>query len=202
MWIVCASCATQPTAVSPSRTEATDPVGEVPSDLSIEIEVSTGRAVGARAKIEERTARFVLLPDGSLHGESDHVPQAGLRPARVRRLSREQMVDIWVALSTAGFADPTHADARGNVKLLEPQPADVLCTLEVNANGVRFSFVRHYLPGGDDELAMRRLIRSVASLAWASDEALVESAELPLRYDLGPDPYDRFAKPIVAGESK
>ena len=43
------------------------------------------------------------------------------------------------------------------------------------------------------EEAMRRVVRSIASLAWASDEALAESAELPTRYDAGPDPYARFA---------
>ena len=46
---------------------------------------------------------------------------------------------------------------------------------------------------------MRRVVRSLASLAWASDEALADSAELPVRYDLGADPYARFApRPAAA----
>jgi hypothetical protein len=173
----------------------TDPVGRVPADLWLEIDVSPGRGVEDRAKVEERAARFVLLPDGALHGESDRVPHDGLRPARVRRLSREQMVDVWTALASAGFTDAAFADTRGNVKLMEPGVGEVLATLELHADGDRFCFVRRYKPGGDEEQAMRRVIRSIASLAWSSDEALAETAELPLRYDLGSDPYARFVKP-------
>ncbi len=195
------SCSSAPKTVA-QPIDAADPVGGVPTDLWLEIDVSPGRSVEDRAKIEERRVRVVLLPDGSLHGESDRVPHNGLRPARVRRLAREQMVDVWTALRAAGFTDPALADARGNVTLLEPAPNEVLATLEIHADGIRYAFVRRYQPGGDDEQAMRRVIRSIASLAWASDEALAETAELPLRYDLGADPYARFAKPPVAGASQ
>jgi hypothetical protein len=181
---------------------AVDPVGRVPTDLWLEIDVSPGRGVDARAKIEERAARFVLLPDGALHGEADRVPHDGLRPARVRRLSREQMVDVWTTLRAAGFASAEFADITGNPKLVEPNAGEVLATLEVHADGERFAFVRRYVPGSDDQPAMRRVVRAIASLAWSSDEALAESAELPLRYDLGPDPYARFARPAPkAGEA-
>jgi hypothetical protein len=186
-----------PTFASTESTATSDPVGSVPSDLWIEVDVSPGRGVKDRAKIEERAARFVLLPDGSLHGEADRVPHDELRPARVRRLSREQMVDVWSTLRSLGFADAGFADTRGNPKLVEPAAGEVLATLEVHANGERYVFVRRYQPGGDDQPAMRRMVRSIASLAWSSDEALAETAELPLRYDLGSDPYARFAKPAV-----
>jgi hypothetical protein len=178
---------------STQRSAAEDPIGRVPGDLWIEVDVSPGRTVSDRAKVEERRARFVLLPDGSLHGESDRVPEDRMRPARVRKLSREQMADIWGLLASAGFTDSALADTRGNVKLLEPAAGEILATLEVHADGERFAFVRRYAPGGEDQPALRRAIRAIASLGWASDEALAESAELPLRYDLGPDPYARFA---------
>lgn len=179
---------------SPTRpADAADPVGRVPSDLWVEVDVSPGRTVVDRAKIEERRARFVLLPDGALHGEADRVPEDRMRPARVRKLSREQMADLWGILSNSGFTDPALADTRGNVKLLEPEAGEILATLELHANGERFAFVRRYTPGGEDQPALRRAIRAIASLGWASDEALAETAELPLRYDLGADPYARFA---------
>jgi hypothetical protein len=190
-----------PATASTGSSATSDPVGSVPSDLWIEVDVSPGRGVKDRAKIEERAARFVLLPDGSLHGEADRVPHDELRPARVRRLSREQMVDVWSTLRSLGFADAGFADTRGNPKLVEPAAGEVLATLEVHANGERFVFVRRYQPGGDDQPAMRRMVRSIASLAWSSDEALAETAELPLRYDLGSDPYARFAKPAVTPPS-
>jgi hypothetical protein len=173
--------------------EPADPIGRVPGDLWVEVDVSPGRTVVDRAKIEERRARFVLLPDGSLHGEADRVPEDRMRPARVRKLSREQMADLWGVLSNSGFTDAALADTRGNVKLLEPEAGEILATLELHANGERFAFVRRYTPGGEDQPALRRAIRAIASLGWASDEALAETAELPLRYDLGPDPYARFA---------
>ena len=172
---------------------AADPIGRVPGDLWVEVDVSPGRVVVERAKVEERRARFVLLADGSLHGETDRVPEDRVRPARVRKLSREQVADIWGTLASSGFTDPALADSRGNVKLLEPEANEILATLEVHADGERFAFVRRYAPGGDDESALRRAIRAIASLGWASDEALAETAEIPLRYDLGPDPYARFA---------
>ena len=187
-----------PVAADAVVRDAADPVGRVPTDLWLEIDVSPGRGVDARAKIEERAARFVLLPDGALHGEADRVPHDGLRPARVRRLSREQMVDVWTTLRASGFANAEFADTLGNPKLVEPNAGEVLATLEVHAAGERFAFVRRYTPGGDDQPAMRRMVRSIASLAWSSDEALAESAELPLRYDLGADPYGRFTRPGAA----
>ncbi|RLS92662.1 MAG: hypothetical protein DWI12_10785 [Planctomycetota bacterium] len=187
-------CATTP---PPATASVSDPAGRVPADLAIEINVTPGRGVGERAKVEERAARFIVFPDGSLHGESDRVPPEGLRPARVRRLAREQMVDVWLTLSAAGFVDPALADTRGNVQLIEPSAGEVLATLMVHADGKRFGFVRFYKPGGDDEQAIRSVIRSIASLAWSSDEALAETAELPIRHDLGPDPYARFTAPLT-----
>jgi hypothetical protein len=188
---------------SPARTQGEgDPIGGVPSDLWIEVDVSPGRTVSDRAKVEERRARFVLLPDGSLHGETDRVPEDGMRPARVRKLSREQMADLWGILASSGFTDPALADTRANVKLLEPTAGEILATLEVHADGERFAFVRRYTPGGEDQPALRRAIRAIASLGWASDEALAETAELPLRYDLGDDPYARFAQPAAKEEAK
>lgn len=185
---------------APDRAQsAQDPVGRVPPDLWVEVDVTPGRTVVDRARVEERRTRFVLLPDGSLHGETDRVPEDPVRPARVRKLSREQMADVWGVLASSGFTDATLADTRGNVRLIEPAANEILATLEVHADGERFAFVRRYTPGGEDEAALRRTIRAIASLGWASDEALAETAEIPLRYDLGPDPYARFAP---AGDGK
>ena len=170
-----------------------DPAGVMPSDLSLEVVVTPGARVEDRVRIEERPARFVLLPDGSLHGEADRIPPEGVRPARIRRLSREQMADVWSALESAGFSQPLLADARAAAPDAEPLADEVLVSLEVHADGARFGFLRRYRPGSDSERAIRQFVRTVAALAWASDEALAESAELPTRYDLGPDPYARFA---------
>lgn len=183
-----------------ATTGASDPTGVVPADLAIELRVVPHASVAGRAKVEERSARFVLLADGSLHGETDRLPPEGARPAWVRRLDREQMAVLWSALTAAGFSDPARADTRGNVRLTAPAGGQVLATLEVHAFGERFAFVRSYGVDDERELALRRVVRTVASLAWAADEALAESAELPMRYDAGPDPYARFAPPAGAAK--
>lgn len=190
-----AGCASAPRAAAPE-----DPAGSVPGDLTVEVAVRPGRGVEQRVKIEERPARFVLLPDGALFGEADAPPRDGVRPARARRLAREQMADVWTLLRSSGFADAALAETTSNPALLAPAAGEILATLEVCADGRRFAFVRRYKPGAEDEVAMRRVVRSLASLAWASDEVLVESAELPKRYDLGVDPYARFARPATAPE--
>jgi hypothetical protein len=181
---------------------ASDPAGTVPTDLWLELRVVPGSAVEDRVKIEERPARFVVLPDGSLHGEADRVPPDGIRPARIRRLAREQMADVWSTLTSLGFAEKSLSDVSGTPRLVEPARDEIVVTAEVHANGERLVFVRRYKPDSNDELAMRKLVRSIASLAWASDEALAESAELPLRYDLGPDPYARFTQPKAQSGGK
>ena len=170
-----------------------DPAGRLPADLAIEIAVSPGARIDNRVRVEERPARFVLLPDGSLHGATDLLPPDGVRPARVRRLAREQMADVWSALESAGFSNGSLADTQASVAGREPGANEVVISLEVQADGARFGFVRRFDPQGEGEQAIRRVVRTIAALAWASDEPLAESAELPTRYDLGPDPYARFA---------
>lgn len=192
-----AGCASPPLI---SVNAPVDPAGVMPLDLSIELAVTPGAQVADRVRIEERPCRFVLLPDGSLHGEADRLPPEGVRPARIRRLSREQMADVWGALESAGFSQAPLADARAVAPDLEPRPGEVLVALEVHADGERFAFVRRFTPESDSERAIRLFIRTIASLAWASDEALAESAELPTRYDLGADPYARFAPKPAARE--
>lgn len=194
----CQSAPARPTQAVP------DPVGEVPADLSLDLWVRLGFGVGERARIEERNVRLVLLADGTLCAATERMPPDGTRPARVRRLSREQMSELWSALRASGFAGRSTAEARGNVALLEPGNGEVLATVELHANGERLAYASRYRPDDEREAAMRKLVRSVASVAWASDEALVESAELPTRYDLGSDPYARFVPrttiPVNAGE--
>jgi len=174
-----------------------DPAAGVPSDLWLEATVRLGRGVETSARVEERAARFVLLPDGALCASTDRVGSEGrlpaARPPLVRRLAREQMSDLWSSLVAAGFTDASIADTRGNVALLQPDAGEILVTLELHARGERFAFVRRYRLGDEAEPATRRIVRAIASVAWASDEALAESAEVPQRTDLGPDPYARFA---------
>ena len=187
----CQSAPAGPAAASSST--SADPAAGVPDDLSVELSVRVGFGLGERSRIEERAVRMVLLADGTLCAASDRVPDAATRPPRVRRLGREQMTEVWSRLVAAGFTSDANAEARGNVALLEPAKGEILATLEVHAEGRRLVFARRYRPDDEREQAMRSVVRSVASLAWASDEMLVESAELPNRYDAGADPYARFA---------
>jgi hypothetical protein len=131
-------CASAPPMVANA---AVDPAGRVPSDLWLEVVVRPGRGVADHARVEERPARFVLLPDGTLHGETDRLPPAGARPARVRRLAREQMADVWNALVSAGFSGARSADDFGNVALLTPNAGE-LARLEGKAIGAGVFILR------------------------------------------------------------
>ena len=193
-----AGCRSAPTPVQDARP---DRAGAVPSDLSVDLAVRLGFGVGERPRIEERPARLVLLADGTLCGATERVPTAEVRPPRIRRLSREQLGEVWGALVASGFAAKGDPDARGNLRLLRPAAGEVLVTLEVHADGVRHLFARRFRPEDEKEAAMRTLVRQLAALAWASDEVLLESAEIPTRYDLGRDPYARFAPRGPSGDA-
>lgn len=170
-----------------------DPAGNAPEDLWVEIAVAPGRGIEGRARVEERPARFVLLPGGELFGATDALPPRGQRPARVRRLTREQVNGLWSTLSAAGFTNRSLSDGAGNAALLVPEAGEIMTTIEIHAADDRFVFVRRYRPGEQQERSVRGVVRAFALAAWASDEGLAESAEMPTRYEVGVDPYARFA---------
>lgn len=185
-----------------SAPDATDPLGALPQDFAIELAVEVGRGVDVSPRAEERAAVYVLLADGSLHAEAEIAPLKGKRPARVRRLSREQESDLWRLVVDGGFGSASTSDSLGNVWTETPSAGTILVKVRVSANGQRWCFLRQYTPATEDERAVRRLTRALASLAWMSDEPLAETAEFPMRYDLGADPYASLKSPPTIGRQR
>ncbi len=195
--IGCASTEARPSGTA-AAAAAVDPLGTLPSDFSIELAVEVGRGVEVSPRAEERAAAYILLPDGSLHAEAEIAKLKGKRPARVRRLSREQESDLWRLVVDGGFGSSANSDSRGNVWTETPSAGSILVKVRIAANGERWCFLRQYAPATDDERALRRLTRALARLAWMSDEPLAETAEFPVRYDLGADPYAAMqAQPLI-----
>ena len=195
-------CASTPPPTADLASEAeTDRLGALPRDFSIELAVEVGTGVAVSARAEERAAVYALLADGSLHAEADISQLKGKRPARVRRLSREQESDLWRLVVDGGFGESAKSDTRGNVWTEQPSAGTILVKVRVGANGERWCFLRQYAPATDDERAARRLTRALANLAWMSDEPLAETAEFPVRYDLGADPYASMQQPDLIGRA-
>ncbi len=183
-----------PDAASASATG--DALPALPDDLTIDLTILPG--VDYRdatqpdfAKSHIVQSKYILFPDGALHGDRGRTMTVLTRPARIRTLSRETLADLWGVLDAAGFTQLEETGFRGNPALLGPGPAEVLTILSVRANGVHGTFIRR---GAIDALdpAMTRVVRAIARLAWATDDPPIEAIVQPIRYDLGDDPYARY----------
>jgi hypothetical protein len=198
---------------SETATAATDPLGETPDDLTIDITILPGAdlarlantgAEGARFEAHLVQSKYILFPDGSLHGDRGRSIDVLTRPARVRALNREAMSDLWLLLRQTGFESQATASSgqgtpdaasksaagpfRGNPALLTPSPSEVLTILTVRDRGTTTTFVNGSAPDATDP-ALTRVVRAVARLAWAVDDPPLEAIVQPIRYDFGPDPY-------------
>ncbi len=196
----------QPTPPPAGPTDAAapgDPVGAVPDDLTIDVTILPGRDFSVPAEpgdegpidprlrpVETQRSRYLLFPNGSLHGDVGTSLTVLTRPGTVRTLTREQCADLWLVARQTGFAGGG-TGFEGNPAFLQPAPNQLLTIILVQANGQFTQYVVRSEVGQVDP-ASTRLVRSLARLAWSSDELPIESAVLPIRYDLGPDPYDRF----------
>ncbi len=172
-----------------------DPFGPLPSDLTIDMTILPGWELRNRSEAQLVRSKYIVFPDGSLHADNGRSITVLTRPGLVRRLSRESMSDLWLVLQQTGFAEVTAADFEGNPALLAPTNTTVLTILTVRAQGQIGTFVRR-TDGDSTDAAMTRVGRSLALLAWATDDPAAETMVMPRRYDLGPDPYARF-RPMV-----
>jgi hypothetical protein len=189
------STANAPAASEPPASAAAsvrDALPALPDDLTVDLTVLPGAAYRdatqpAFAKSHIVQSKYILFPDGALHGDRGRTMSVLTRPARVRTLSRETVTDLWGLLDSAGFTSLEETGFRGNPALLAPGPSEVLTVLSVRANGIQGTFIRR---GAIDALdpAMTRVVRAIARLAWATDDPPMEALVQPIRYDLGDDP--------------
>lgn len=212
------SASSEPTgAAAPSSpgSASADALGTLPDDLTIDLTVLPGAGLEKRVDAHLTRSKYILFPDGTLHGDRGRSLGFLTRPARQRTLSREAMADLWLVLRQSGFepvssdsaaSSSTPAEAQtaspsgppdsvatysGNPALLAPSPGEVLTILSVRAAGAQATYLNRCAPD-DATPAWLRVTRAIARLAWATDDPPVETVVQPIRYDFGPDPYQRY----------
>lgn len=97
---------------------------EPPGDFALAVTVVAPPALARQPDAPPglRPARYVVQPDWVLRAglsPADATPDA--YPGRVRQLSREQVVALWVGLRDAGLLDPAHPARAATLE--EPLPA-------------------------------------------------------------------------------
>jgi hypothetical protein len=171
---------------------ATDPLGAAPTDLTVDVVIHCGPDA-ARPEVQRRSGRLVLFPDGSLHYGA--AAFADTLPPKVRSVSRRDLAEVWSLIRHLGLADETEAIRPINIDLLPPASEGVTYVVTIRADGDRWVFVRESSEGETLDPASVQLIRRLAELAWASDIPPEQVTIMPRRYDLGPDPYERYRAP-------
>jgi hypothetical protein len=175
--------------------ETSDVLAAAPADWTIDATVLAGGDVTPAPGTHLRPSRAVVFPDGSLHYGADPKRGVDWLPPLVRRLSREQMAQLWSQANQMGFDDAEGADDVGNEKLIAAGPTEIVHVLSFSGGGQRWAFVRRGSAVEPTDAATTAFIRTLAALAWAEDEPDHEAMIIPLRYDFGPDPYQRFREP-------
>jgi hypothetical protein len=179
--VLLVACKTQP--------PVTDPLAIAPSDFSLDVTVVTSEP---HTLAHMRSSRYVVFPDGSLHHGDEDGWGPNTLPNKTRHLTREQVAMIWNRLDKMGMANSSRANETVNFQLL-PKPEDGSCyMIAVTANGEYWNYVRYIEQQDPADPAFEYIIRLLAGYAWATDLPGVEVYEEPNRYDLGPDPYERY----------
>jgi len=132
-----------PAQVTDSATNLpTDLLGSIPEDLTIDLTILPARDLQDRTQAHVARSKYIVFPDGSLHGDSGKSITVLTRPGVVRQLTRESLADLWLIVKQSGFGDIDAADYEGNPALLAPTPSSVLTVLTVRADGRIGTFVR------------------------------------------------------------
>jgi hypothetical protein len=152
-----------------------DPLGAVPDDLSVELNVWP------------LPGRYVLFADGSLHWEAEP-GRGGLPPLR-RVLRRAELAEVWPLVEALG---PESAGARAPILVprIEAGPEERIFLGTFLAGGRRWSVLERPGPGAGEPAGA--LVAKLDALAWVDPAALAPKP--PRRDDFGPDPYARYRR--------
>ena len=192
-------CASQNAVVSPSVSEPvlskpgpdlSDPLAGVPDDFELEIKVFVGNKVSDQDLLERRDVHMVLFPDGTLHAAAGEQVIPGARPGLARTLLRGQVADAWALLGRLDLRDGGESPAR---PVRPAGRAEIVHIVELTANGERRRHVKRFVGSCQDSVTTT-LVRSIGGLAWLTDAPPAGNDIIPLRYDFGPDPWERYRK--------
>jgi hypothetical protein len=175
-----AGCTTAPPA----------PEGRFPADFALDVTVLRGRKAPERLTVEDLQAKYILLPDGSLHADESPFIDLSTRPGRARILYDEQVQAVWTLVRTLGFDDRSKANGPPNPDLLRVAATERMTILTVRADGATWTYVRRAVGAEPADPAAAKVVRTLAIMAWIPD--LSPDSVVPVRYDYGDDPYEVY----------
>ena len=189
-WVILAvtGCASAPPV------EPNDRLAIAPSDFAIDLTVLAPKVEALSTNPTIVQSRYVLFANGSLHHEPDfeHEKSQDWLPPVTRILTRQQMAEMWALANQLGFIRNKSQGEVANFKLAEPAaPGELAYLAGFTADGHRWTIQRR-TPIREPDPAMHELANALARLAWA-DESFTGPVKMqPIRYDFGPDPYQRY----------
>lgn len=161
--------------------------GRFPPDFGLDVTVLLGPGAPELLDAQDRQAKYIVLPDGSLHSDASPFIDVSTRPGRARWLYEDQMQFLWSLCTQTGFAQERDANGPPNPDMLVARRGERLVILTLRADGRTWTYVRR-APGVDPmDPAAARIVRALAILSWIPDYRPEDVA--PERYDFGPDPY-------------
>ncbi len=171
-----------------------DPLATAPEDFSIDLTILCGKDADDRPEAHLRPGRFVVFADGSLHYGWEKGRGPNWLPGWTRTLNRRQVAELWSLAQQIGFTDRTWAIDPVNFSLIEPPRDGLVYLIGFSGAEERWAFIRPASGAAPPDPASVTLVRRLADLAWATDLPEERIRVVPLRYDMGPDPYARYRK--------
>ncbi|MEI6273251.1 MAG: hypothetical protein WCQ03_07255 [Phycisphaerae bacterium] len=171
---------------------APDPLA-TPTQLTFDVTILKGDKVPFRSEAWLRPGKMIVFPDGTLLADFGPSVNTRVRPGVARVLYQRQVFEMWDVAKKLGFSDPELADFAANPYLVEAQPNEIVYIMTFAASGDRWTFVRRFEGTGEPDPASEVWVKVLAQAAFATD--LAADADLPIRYDFGPDPYAWFKPP-------
>ena len=171
---------------------APDPL-DTPTHLTFDVTILKGDQVPFRTEAWMQPGKMIVFPDGTLLADFGPSVNTRVRPGVARVLYQRQLFEMWDVAKKLGFADPALADFDANPYLVEAQPNEIVYIMTFAASNDRWTFVRRFEGTSQPDPASEVWVKVLAQAAFATD--LKVNADLPIRYDFGPDPYAWFKPP-------
>lgn len=164
--------------------------GQFPRDFMIDVTVLLGPGAPEQLAAEDHQAKYILLPDGSLHSDVSPFITMSTRPGRTRWLYEDQVQLVWSRCAQFGFTNESNANGPANPDLMRAARGERLAIITLRAERRTWTYVRRAAGADPTDAAVARLIRLLALLSWMPDFRPEDL--MPERYDFGPDPYAAY----------
>ena len=182
-------------AVGCHHSQQSDDVLHAPADFTLDYAQLAGDDVGTIRGVDARSARYVVLPDGTLHAGLSQSGDVSSLPPRVRTLSDSQMDRLWQLVGDLGL-DESGSSEVGNMQKVMELPGQMIDLVAITADDriMKIGRTRSLTDAPDPRL--KTLAKTLAVLAWMDDDvaSMRDRTQTVERYDFGSDPYQRYRK--------